>query len=85
MTTKLELRMTIAKTDADYLATHFVRIPDMVVYHNMLKDGSTACGMQLIGVRPGDLKPEGEPRCGRCVKAVDAILDYAISGVKNPD
>lgn len=74
MTAKLELRMIIAKTDVDYLTSHFVRIPDMVVYHNMLKDGSTACGLQLICIRPGDLKPEGESCCGRCVRAVDAVL-----------
>ncbi len=71
--TKLQLRMTIAGTDADYLTSHFVKIPGTTVYHNMLRDGSTACGIQLVCVLPHHLKPSGEPRCRRCVKAIDAI------------
>ena len=72
--TKLELRMKLAETDVDYLASHFVKLPGAVIFHNMLKDMSTACGMQLVCVREKDLKPAGEPRCSRCIGAIDAVF-----------
>ena len=74
MTTKLQLRMTTTETDVDYLTSHFVKLPDMTVYHNMLRDMSTACGIQLVCVLPHHLGPLGEPRCSRCMKAIDVVL-----------
>jgi len=72
--TKLKFRMIITDTDVDHLTSHFVKLPGAVIFHNMLKDMSTACGMQLVGVQEKDLKPTGEPRCKRCARAVDAIF-----------
>lgn len=79
MTMELKFRMTMTETDMDYLASRFIRLPGMVIYHNMLRDMSTACGMQLICVRERDLKPAGEPRCKRCMRAVDAILPLHLA------
>lgn len=72
MTTKLELRMMATETDMAYLTSHFARAHGKIVHHNMLKDLSTACGLQLIGVR--HLEPVGEPRCGNCARAVRPLL-----------
>lgn len=74
MTTKLGLRMTITETDVGYLTSHFARVFGKAVYHNVLRDMTTACGLQLIGVQPDDVKSVGEPRCGRCMRAVDAVV-----------
>lgn len=76
--TKLGYRMMITETDIDYLTSHFARVSGMVVYHNVLRDMSTACGMQLI-YGSEDIKSEGEPRCGRCVRTVDAITKVSTT------
>lgn len=68
----LKSKLTAAETDVNYLTSHFAEIYG--TYHNMLRDMSTACGLQLIGVQSDDVKPTGEPRCSNCVRAVDAVL-----------
>lgn len=70
---KLLGRMKATDTDLKYLATHYVKLASTAVYHNTLKDMTTACGLQLI-CGPKHLKARGEPRCQRCIKAVTLIL-----------
>lgn len=72
--TKLELRMELTETDVEYLTSYFAKLPGTVIFHNMLRDMSTACGMQLCFVKPEkDLKPTGKPRCLRCQRVVDSL------------